>query len=515
MSMKSICSKKNIIFLFFLLLVSIPIFTTIPLTFALTEYQISSYDKPDSLVLLIVDGASSCYIYPELLPETLEGEPGHGADISNFEEYFDTGFRAVDVTVPHPVTDKGHSVIVTGYRNATPEIVGYNKSTIIDSLRHEGYFCIGIMQRGDFYQMRNKFDIIMYDKTNSINKPEILIQINNHEKSNYEKSKYENLIQNRDILIEDVNQIMENKKREIKKYVSSKNISERYSGYNKWAIDSAIEIVSLMNEYPEQKYILIINAGAVDTSGHYRGYEAYIENLEFIVNDTIPLLNECKNQSTGFIFTADHGMTFPNLESRSGGHSSSKYSSAECSVKIPLIFWAENVKKETYEKPAHQQDITPTIFSLTEIEEMPRFMDGEALPIKEKVTLTLKLEKKENISIYDKDKIIYKSEKPDNAYKLKGFETKTYKINFYDRNENITINFEKDTVYDQIKENEKEEKEKKDEKKGSDNREKGLKGYLINFYEKILLLIEKIHYFALIGIINAVGIGMIYYIYKK
>lgn len=440
----------------------------------------------------------SYYIYPELIPKTLEGEVGPKVDMNPLFNYYNRGFRAVDVTVPYPVTDKGHCVIVTGDKSATPETLEYAKSTLMDSLRHEGYLCIGIMQKGDFYQMRNKFDIIIYDQKNSINCAEILISRKN-------KSEISAITDYN--IVEEINEIMDSKKDQIKSYVSSKNISDKYCGYNKWAIDTAQAVVSLMANYPNQKYIIVINAGAVDTAGHYRGYAPYVECVGRICEDVVPLLEQCFTENIGFVMTADHGMTFTNTVSKSGGHSSTKYSSAPTSLKIPFIVWADNVKKSTYLAPAGQENITPTLLSLTESEELPRFMNAKPLPLKEKVSLTVKLSRPDNIFIYDPNtqESIYRSTAPDNIFKLRGFDTGTYEINFENNTENRTLLLETDTVYD--------ETIQEDDIESSGGQE--LSDCLSNMNHNIKHIKQKVPYLGLIALINIIGFGFIYHIYKK
>jgi 2,3-bisphosphoglycerate-independent phosphoglycerate mutase len=74
---------------------------------------------------------------------------------------------------------------------------------------------------------------------------------------------------------------------------------------------------------PDKRYILTINAGAVDCAVHYRITQGYIESIEGIDAAVIPLYELCIENDLAFIFTADHDMAFGAKNVR-GGHQSEK-----------------------------------------------------------------------------------------------------------------------------------------------------------------------------------------------
>jgi len=74
---------------------------------------------------------------------------------------------------------------------------------------------------------------------------------------------------------------------------------------------------------PGQKYLVTVNAGAVDASGHHRNNYGYIDCIECLDAELSPLYELCKKNNLAFVLTADHGMAFSKDGSK-GGHQSEK-----------------------------------------------------------------------------------------------------------------------------------------------------------------------------------------------
>lgn len=345
-------------------------------------------ETPRGAIFLIVDGLGSYYLFPELKAESLSGEPAGKASLQTFSKLQRDGFRVSKMVVPVPVTDKGHSVLVTGDPKADPEMVGYEGSTFMDVLRAEGFLCIGVMQRGDFESMRRKFDVILYDKTNSANNMNFTVQKNDFAGSDRE-------------IVDRLENTFMSLANNVSEYADSKNTSEKYAGYNRFALDAASEALAVMENYPDQKFILVVNVGGVDSTGHYRGYAFYLEAVENLDRDAEKLIEKCRRNRLFFILTADHGMSFESLDKKSGGHSSAKYAKAETSLHIPFIVYGDGVSEGMiYEKVCGQEDVAATLLSLFNLFERPRFSKGNVLPAKERAVLRLHFPEPEFVSLY-------------------------------------------------------------------------------------------------------------------
>ncbi|MDV0444697.1 2,3-bisphosphoglycerate-independent phosphoglycerate mutase [Methanimicrococcus sp. At1] len=343
---------------------------------------------PNGAVFVIVDGLGSYYLFPELNGETLDGDSTAKAFVPTLTDIWKNGFRVSEMKVPVPVTEMGHSVLVTGNPSADSELVGYSESTVMDILRQEGFLCIGVMQRGDFESMRGKFDVIIYDKTNSVNNMDFTVQVNSFNGSDQR-------------IVNDLASVFESQRKIASSYTDTKDTGEKYAGYNRWGLDTAYEALSVMEKYPNQKFILVINVGAIDSTGHYRGYYAYLDAVEKLDADLKKLFDKCRRSNLFFLFTADHGMSFETQDKKGGGHSSAKYAKTQETLHIPFIIYGNTVQKGiVYDSPAAQEDVAPTLMSLFNIPESPRFSKGNVLPAKTKPALYVQAPGPVQIQLY-------------------------------------------------------------------------------------------------------------------
>lgn len=468
---------------------------------------------PNGAVLLIVDGMGSYYLFPELKGETLTNETVGISVLQTMPQIWENGFRISEMEVPVPVTEKGHSVIVTGNPNADAEMVGYSDSTFMDVLHSEGFLCIGVMQRGDFESMRKKFDVIIYDKTNSVNNMDFTVQTNSFDDSDPKVSK----------IVNELATVFESQKNRAASYTNTKDTSEKYAGYNRWGLDTAYEALTVMEKYPDQKFVLVINAGAVDSTGHYRGYYAYLDAIERLDKDLEKLFEKCRRNNLFFLLTADHGMAFEELNKKGGGHSSAKYAKTKESLHIPFVIYGNSIRNGTinFEKTG-QEDIAPTLLSLLNIPAQPRFSKGNILPAKEMPTLYLRSPEPVQIQLYrlagDGEKQVFNSRgfkrlTGYTGYSIAGLEPGSYLLQWetdssekkFTQNE-LRLQISADTHIDLLDYVKKSpvsflQSSNRDETAESDPTPP--------------VWLTKTICFLLIGIVNIAGVGLIYSIYKK
>ena len=357
--------------------------------------DLSESDLPNGAVFLIVDGLGSYYLYPELIGETLFGEPIQKAHLQTLSNIWDNGFRVSEMSVPVPVTEAGHSVLVTGNPKADSEMVGYRDAAFLDILHDEGFICIGVMQRGDFESMRNKFDILVYDVSNSVDSMDFTVQENSlAPNENFDASQKQKIIA-------EIHSAFDAQKQNASSDVKIKDTAEKYARYNRWGVDTICKALTVMENYPDQKFIIVANVGAVDSTGHYRGYYAYLDAVERLDKDLDQIYQKCSRNNLFFILTADHGMAFESVNKKGGGHSSSKYAKTKEALHIPFVVFGNTVKKsDVYFGEANQTDAAATLLSLFNIQKAPRFSQGKILPAKEFATLSLQFPNPENVQLY-------------------------------------------------------------------------------------------------------------------
>jgi len=362
---------------FFILLVSF----SIPLTGAQTTIEVGETNPPQNIVLLIVDGMGSAYVTQGRTPLALNGDPVESADVPFFQNMISDGILLPQIIVPTPSTVPAHSVIITGFSGAEQEMVEYNDATIYDVLKEEGFLCIAIMHNGDFSEMRNEQDVILYSPSNSISTPSLRVQVN-------DASVPEDIVRELELL-----------KQELPGYLEGTDGLDSYIAYSDWELDASRDIVSLMaRQHPDMKYILTINVGVVDSAGHYKGVDGYIGSIEGVDSKLEPLYSAAQNSNTAFVITADHGMAFKTPESSRGGHASEDYYSSEA-VTVPLLIISPNVVFGMDYGRYGQEDLAPTLLSILDIPAQLRYSDGEAIPVKDYADLRVSVNSESDVEV--------------------------------------------------------------------------------------------------------------------
>ncbi|HJH30975.1 MAG TPA: phosphoglycerate mutase [Methanosarcinaceae archaeon] len=358
--------------------------------------------------MLIIDGLSSPYIYPELTPYAIDGTVLDKAVVHNILQIAKDSARVMDIRAPQTYTEAGHSVLVTGNSGADGEMVGYPDATIYDMAHENGYLAIAVLERGDFYEMCAEQDIVVHDATNSINDPTIKMSTNKHIDADVPQAVIKAMELRADGAYDYVNQYPESS-------------GERYDAYNRWALDTAGDIIRSMSESaPGQKYILTINAGAIDSSGHHRRNSGYIENIEGIDPAIMTLFELCIENNLAFILTADHGMAFAADNTR-GGHQSEKYAVTSEAQMIPFIVHAPNVKEAVIDGKYGQEDIAPTILGILNIPNGLRFADGNDIGLKDYVNIKVDVPFSSDVELVH-DGITIASASGDDEYLFLGIE---------------------------------------------------------------------------------------------
>lgn len=325
-------------------------------------------------VLLVIDGLGSSYCYPEATPYALDGSILGSANCTNLLAIAEGGMRVIDVRAPVTSTHPGHSTLVTGCADATPKTVA-NGRTIFDVAHENGYFCVGVMENGDFKEMCDELDAILHVRKNSIASPGLTIDTNPYS--------HESVSQNISILMTEWSNLTE--------YLGDTDGVPRYIAYNRWAIDASNAIVQdlSLNDVP---FLMLINVGAVDSAGHHLGASRYLDVIDGTDDAIMRLHQSCVAHDLLFILTADHGMGFATAGAAHGGHVSDKYAERPESQLIPLVFSGSGIVTGTI-ATGGQEDIAPTILcqmGMGQVMGLPdadadtnidTFCDGVVLPV--------------------------------------------------------------------------------------------------------------------------------------
>ncbi len=366
--------KKVLIFLLVLFLLSDAAYAT----YAVSEIALNDMKRPRGAILFIVDGFGSSYFYPELTPYALDGSELSKAVTRNLT----FGTRILEIKTPHPVTGLAHSVIVTGNSEANEEIVSYPDATIFDITRAHGFVNLAVMEKGDFSNMREEQDLILYAENNSIDEPQFAIQAKAPPAGVYE--------------------LMYEWKMKMPEYLNNKSGEVKYSAYNKWGIDTANAVASFMlKKYPAQKFLLTVNIGAIDSGGHNLGDDDYARLIEDLDRDFYPLYETASRNDIALFLTADHGMSFAVKNARRGGHIGDKYSSRQESLRIPLVITSPNAQPGTIKGEYGQEDIAPTLLSVLDLPNHLQYADGRSINMKNYASIFIKSDTEYKISLWN------------------------------------------------------------------------------------------------------------------
>lgn len=410
--------------IFILILTSI-----IPAASGQTIIDVGETAPAHNMILLIVDGMGSSYVCPGGTAYTLDGKTIRQADHPVMREIISQGMLIPNIEVPAPRTGPAHSVIITGYSMAEQEMVEYPGSTIYDILDREGFLSIGIMHKGDFFQLRNKQDIILFSESNSITDPSLKILVNGPVPAG-------------------IASILESWEQKLPEYLTKIQGLDSYIAYEAWELNATRDIVMFMaRAHPDTRYILTLNVGAVDSAGHYRGPDGYIGSIEGLFINLEPLSSLARESNTAFIITADHGMAFRSPDSARGGHASDEYYSHEA-IMVPLIIFSPNVEPGTMNQKFQQEDVAPTLLSILDIHDRPKYADGITIPVKDYANLWVSLDVRSDVNILQGTEII-SSGNGDNSYIFTGLKPEDKYIVEVSRGDGIyeqTVNLDMDRL---------------------------------------------------------------------
>ena len=293
--------------------------------------------EPFGLVLLVVDGLGSSYVYPEHRAYALDGSPLESAVLFNL-----TGraTRVVDVQVPVPETTQSHSVLITGRADVDP---GHPGRTVFDAAREDGYLCLGLLQRGDAMPVLQEMDAVLYLDDNSLHGAEPIPGF-------------------RAGAAASLSPILQRWRDRFGRYTGEQG-TLAYINYNAWALDAAADLVGNLSV---RKFIMLVNAGGVDSAGHELGAEGYQEVVAALDDPLGKLAETCGKKHVLLVVTADHGMVFPGQEGK-GGHSAEKYAGRLEARRVPLVFLGPGVEELNLGGSWSETDIAPTLLSILNI----------------------------------------------------------------------------------------------------------------------------------------------------
>ncbi len=497
---------RTLLILFFLAVLFVFLIFPTPAC-ALTEVEVNPVNTPQGAVVLIVDGLSAPFIYPELTPYALDGTSLEKAELENLPKVNKESARLLEFRAPQTFTEGGHSVLVTGNPGSDSELVSFKDATIFDILHREGYLCIAVMEKGDSWSICAEQDIILRDENNSIKSMKIILEQTEPSPDTPE-------------VPEGLLQVMKEAADRAPGYVASKEIREKYSGYNRWAIDTACDIIEYMSRNTlGQKYLLTVNAGAVDMSGHYRDNYGYIDCIECLDSEIPQLYELCKKNNIAFVLTADHGMGFSRADSK-GGHQSEKFTGTDEAQLVPLIAHAQDIETGVLREEYSQEDFAPTLLGILDIPDRPRFAEGKQILLTGHVNLKVELPEKGSAELL-KDGNVIASMKNDDKFLFLGLEPgSTFTVraaldsgnSLEDQEKKLTL--ETDSVVEFTEKGQKSEEDMESDT-GSGRKTSSTAGFTKGNSETSGSSLKHLIGYLVIGLINLAGIVIIAKILKK
>jgi hypothetical protein len=265
------------------------------------------------------------------------------------------GARAVDVQVPVPETTKSHSVLITGNSGTDPDNPG---PTIFDAARANGYLCLAVLERGDAMPVLQEMDGVLYLGDNALHGAEPI--------PGFRAGAPPGLRYRFQVW------------RDRFARYSAPQGEAGYAGYNAWALDAASDIVEHL---PGQRFLMLVNVGAVDSAGHNLGVDGYLQTVQALDAPLGRLAQACRKNNVLLAVTADHGMVFPSVKGK-GGHSAEKYAARPEALRVPLVFLGPGVEELNLAGRGSEMDIAPTVASLLNISGSFT-SEGKPLPIRE------------------------------------------------------------------------------------------------------------------------------------
>ena len=323
------------------------------------DVQVGPMAQPAGMVILVIDGLGSSYVYPEHNAYALDGSPLEKAVLFNLTG---GGARAVDVRVPVPETTNCHSVLVTGRSEADWDQLG---PTIFDIVREDGYLCLAIMERGDSLSILEDMDAVLYLEDNALHGAEPTPGF-------------------RPGAPEGLRTLFQQWRDRFAGYTAPQGIAG-YAGYNAWALDAAADTVEHLIGKP---FIMLVNAGAVDSAGHNLNASGYLETVQALDGPLGRLVQACEKNNVLLVITADHGMVFPDEEGK-GGHSADKYAARLEALRVPLVIQGPGTKELNLGGRWSEVDIAPTVLAMLNISS-DKSAEGVVLPVRERGILRVK-----------------------------------------------------------------------------------------------------------------------------
>jgi len=321
-----------------------------------------------NIAVFFLDGTGSYYlsVYPELVPEALNGEVLLKASTPNLEQFKEKGIIG-GITVNFPSTTESHAMTYLAGECISPtqtkscvDAVGI--VSFCDLGKRYGYTCIMVSQGGDFQEGLGEFDVVFHDQS---------------------FNEYEIIVNNKSALTNSLESFFLSWKENLNYYIPSSDEDkvEKYSLYSAYLIELDADLIDYLEKnFPEEKYILFSNIKGNDSCGHNTnatGYAECIEALDSSMGQLIEVIEEQEELIS--VISSDHGMAFDCLLCK-GHHQSPPHNSMEESLVVPFILHGGGIGKLVQEMNSF--DFFPTVFGYAGINnscDKMRYCEGKDL----------------------------------------------------------------------------------------------------------------------------------------
>lgn len=381
----------------------------------LTNVQVSEVDRPQGVVILLVEGMGSSYVYPEYYAQPQDGRVLGRALLYNLTA---GGARILDMRVPVPNTKSSISVLMTGCSWADSDLISASNVTLLDAAKNEDFICIGILQHAHptafFPDILSKLDgVLLMGNSEANDKP---------------------IVGAREDLPPEIAFQLQGWKNEFSSYNHGQGVENRVN-CNAWTLDVASDLVRNIDSAP---FFILIDLSTVNRSGQDYGPDGYLMTLAGLDAPLGKLISACQSEDVLLLVTADRGMSF-NSVSENGISTSFECHSEMDSLRIPAVFFGPNVDNFTLSGIWSQSNLAPSILDLMVFSQSLPWAEGKSMPIKERYDLKIEMEKEGPVEIYKLGDLMARSD-GDQSYLFSGLERGNYNVKVGSQMTQVSIN---------------------------------------------------------------------------
>ncbi len=362
---------------------------------SLTEVLVGQPDRPQGAVVLVIDGMSSSYVYPEYDDDARALDGGVLGKAALFS--LAGGARVLDVRVPVP--GAGHGVLVTGCPWAGDPLEG---TTVFDLAREKNFTCVALLQKGSLPLALEQDAFLLFGEGVAL--------------------ETEPVVGTRAGLSPDLVSRLQGWRDQFPAYVAGRGI-DGCIGSNTWGLDAAVDLVRTL----DPPFVLLVDLGGVEDAGRLLGPEAYLEAIASLDEPLGRLVRACKGQDLLLLVTANGGMTFSDPGRME-------------SLRIPAVFMGPGVDDLLLTGAWSQTDLAPTVVEMLGLDGNLSRSEGAVMPVWKRYDLEVRGTEPADVVRVCRDGGLVAEVAGDSGYIFKGMDRGAYTVGVGRRSVPVCLN---------------------------------------------------------------------------